>query len=253
VDAETTVSRLRPLFDNLAGAVDVVAFSPTSGAQIQNWLRKELRDDPRLRFPADLRAALKEGRDGPIVFVDDNAASGVQARAQFLSILNVPREKWPLDCLKEDDLFSPMTVEEINAFRERDVYLYVCAGLPSAGRVINECLERNGFNNFCGLNCAEEIDTHEWSAELRQFLSDVGKHLIGWSRFETQYEALSSSRRAYCKKHAFGYGNAGGMVATTLSVPTATVTPIWCPGLYKGQPWMPLLLRTNKLKYLVVG
>jgi deoxynucleoside triphosphate triphosphohydrolase SAMHD1 len=49
-----------------------------------------------------------------------------------------------------------------------DEILLDVAGLSSAGPVIKKCLESNGFNNFRGLNCAEEIDAHEWSAELER-------------------------------------------------------------------------------------
>jgi deoxynucleoside triphosphate triphosphohydrolase SAMHD1 len=253
VDAQTTIARLGPLLDQLGGSVDVVAFSATSGAQVQNWLRKEFRSNSQHNFPADLGAALKGDRSGPIVFVDDNAASGIQARAQFLSLLNVPRDKWPLDCRDEDDLFSPLTSLEIEALKKREVYLYVCAGVSDDGKTIKDCLDRHGFNNVQGLKYAEQIDAHEWSTELKEFLTDVGQHLVAWSRFHAPYESLTKNEKAHCKKRSFGYQNVGGWITTILSVPTATVTPLWCPGLYKGQPWMPLLLRSNKLKHLVVG
>jgi hypothetical protein len=54
-------------------------------------------------------------------------------------------------------------------------------------------------------------------------------------------------------ERAFGYGNVGGLVATASNVPTATATAIWSPGMYKGGPWMPLMIRCNKFRHLVIG
>ena len=56
-----------------------------------------------------------------------------------------------------------------------------------------------------------------------------------------------------CRRDMFGYGNVGGLAATSLNVPSATVTALWCPGLHNGHPWMPLLIRRNKLRHLVIG
>ena len=110
------------------------------------------------------------------------------------------------------------------------------------------------MSRFAGVRYARSVDVGvNWSEPLRSFLTDVGSELIAGQWYSKPLKELAASEQDICRKHAFGYNNAGGLLTTLLSVPTGTVTPLWLPGLYKGQPWMPLVLRTNKLKHLVIG
>ena len=84
LDRDTIVNRMKPMFDKLQTEADIVAFTSTSGTQVHTWLKKELKGSPELKFHPDIRSALKGSEDAPLIFVDDNSASGVQARAQFL-------------------------------------------------------------------------------------------------------------------------------------------------------------------------
>ena len=256
IDPLTTVNRLAPALRAIARpGVDVVSFSPTSGTQIYSWLRQELRADKNFRFPADATAALLDGKDDePIVFVDDNASTGVQARAQFLNFIGIPKSKWPAECQNEDSLYSSLSAAAQAALKKRDIYLLVSAGSARANDVISGCLRDNGYQNFKGLKFAESLGgTYSWPAPLKRFLSDVGRSAFAWSHFRKRLPKLTKAQRTRCNDNAFGYANAGGLIATLQSVPTGTVTALWCPAIYNGQPWMPLILRANRLKDLVVG
>jgi hypothetical protein len=102
------------------------------------------------------------------------------------------------------------------------------------------------------LKYAEEIKTDDnWSLNLKTYLIEVGQSVLAWSK--SHGETLSEADRAFCEANAFGYGGAGGLLATATNVPTSTVPALWCPGLHNGSPWMPLLIRQNKLKHLVLG
>jgi deoxynucleoside triphosphate triphosphohydrolase SAMHD1 len=254
VNTQTAVSTLAPML-SAVGQVDVVPFSPSSGAQIHTWLKKELgANDPDIVFHVELDAALNSGRSCPIVFVDDNSSTGIQACAQFLSFLGVSREDWPDESREEDSLYGPLSTELLAKFRERDVYLFVSAGRPEAEAAIKSCLEKFGMSRFAGVRFAQSLDGGiKWPPPLRRYLEDVGGQLIAWQRHSKSLEELTEAEQAACRLHAFGYNNAGGLLTTLLSVPTGTITPLWLPGLCRGQPWMPLVLRTNKLRHLIIG
>lgn len=254
IDTQTAVSALAPLMEEV-GEADVVAFSPSSGSQVYTWLKKEMGSgNPKIVFHVELEAALRSGRTCPIVFVDDNCSSGTQARAQFLSYLDVPRDKWPEESQQEDSLYRPLTAELAQLLKGREVRLLVCAGRDEAGNAVQSCVEAAGMSRFAGVRYARSVDVGvNWSEPLRSFLTDVGSELIAGQWYSKPLNELAASEQDLCRKHAFGYNNVGGLLTTLLSVPTGTVTPLWLPGLYKGQPWMPLVLRTNKLKHLVIG
>ena len=50
-----------------------------------------------------------------------------------------------------------------------------------------------------------------------------------------------------------GNGNIGTVMVTGSSAPSHTLTALWCPGVYEGQPWIPLFLRRGYRKKLVLG
>ncbi|MBR1129496.1 phosphoribosyltransferase-like protein [Bradyrhizobium iriomotense] len=254
-DPSTTINKLAPALRKLGTGADVVAFSSTSGTQIYNWLRRDLRVDKNYRFQADISAALLNGKsDEPLVFVDDNASTGVQARAQFLNYLGVPRSKWPVECQNEDNLYSSLSGPALAALRQREVYLLVSAGTVKAGNAIAACVRTHGLENFKGLKYVEKLSgAYSWPSPLKRFLKDVGRSVYAWSHYKKVPSKLTAAQRARSEENAFGYANAGGLIATLQSVPTGTVTALWCPGVYNGQPWMPLVLRENRLKDLVVG
>jgi deoxynucleoside triphosphate triphosphohydrolase SAMHD1 len=254
IDTQTAVSALTPMLEEI-GEADVVALSPSSGAQIYTWLKKEIGSgNSNIVFHVGLEAALKSGRTCPIVFVDDNCSSGTQARAQFLSFLDVPRDQWPEESRQEDSLFGPLSAEFAQKFKDRDTLVFVCAGRDEAGNAVGSCVKGFGMSRFLGVRYARSVDVGvNWPQPLRTFITDVGSELIAGQWYSKSLEDLGVSEQDRCRKHAFGYNNAGGLLTTLLSVPTGTVTPLWLPGLYRGQPWMPLVLRTNKLKHLVIG
>jgi HD superfamily phosphohydrolase len=255
IDPLATVSKLAPILRGLGAGADVVAFSSTSGTQIYNWMRQELRSSPSFRFQPDAQAALLRGKSSePIVFVDDNASTGVQARAQFLHFVGIPKEKWPLECQNEEGLFSKLPAAAITALKKREIYLLVSAGSAKADKEITKCLEKHGFKNFKGLKFAEKIGAlQSLSVPLKKYLREVGASTYAWRHFRKPLTKLSQAQRSRCAENSFGYANAGGLIATLQSVPTGTVTALWCAGIHNGQPWMPLLIRSNRLQDLVVG
>jgi hypothetical protein len=78
-------------------------------------------------------------------------------------------------------------------------------------------------------------------------------HIVNALKLWAQKDSNRSVKRLASALIDIGYANAGALLVTSVSTPTGTITPLWQPGLYQGQPWMPLAIRTNKLRYLVIG
>ncbi|QOZ55873.1 HD domain-containing protein [Bradyrhizobium sp. CCBAU 53338] len=253
-DADAIVAGIQPILEGLETGADVVAFSATSGYQVHAMLKRELRGQGDLRFPADIAAALAHESDDPIVFVDDNSASGVQARAQLLNLLGVDRADWPIECQDEHDLLSPLSQEQVSLLKTRDVHLIVCAGSPAANKAIKAEMKKNDFDSFKGLRYSIRIDrAFQWKSKLKNYLSEVGQSVIASTLYQRNFSELTPSQKAKCRERALGYGNVGALVATNSSVPTSTVSALWCPGVHRGEPWVPLLLRSSKLSNLVIS
>jgi deoxynucleoside triphosphate triphosphohydrolase SAMHD1 len=253
VSAQECVDMLSSGLDALPQPVYVVPFTPSSGTQVWNWLHKEIGTaNAKLRFVPDVRSA--SDPEVPIVFVDDNVSSGIQARAQFLSYLGVPPDEWPQECRGEDGLYGALDEETRAAFLKRQVSLMVCVGKQEADETISQCVRDAGLANFVGVRSGTQIAGDiTWPAGLKAFLSNVGRNLIAGARYNREHRDLSPPEKEECDRLAFGYSNAAALVVTPISVPTATVTALWQPGLHNRQPWVPLAIRTNKLSRLVIG
>lgn len=254
IDAENVSHSFRLAMRDLREGFCVVPFSGTSGTKIWYGLKRDLANEERASFHVGLADALRSDGKSPIVFVDDNSSSAVQARAQFLSWLGVDRSKWPKECRDEDDLQGALSPDVISFLRTRETLLWVCAGRTEANTVLTKCLKKYGLNGFRGLRWKDDLgQSFKGSNELKTFLTDVGRSLIAWSRYQKAYAGCTPIERDSCRKDAFGYNGVGALVTTSLNVPTSTVTALWLPGLAGDVPWMPLLIRNNKMRHLVIA
>lgn len=259
-DTRHLAASLLPRLLELSGGrpCDVVALSPNSGNRARQALETEAKGQSRyetLRFHKDVPAGLRESTDAPLILIDDNLSSGTQARAQFLAWFGRDRETWPEACRPEDGITTtPLAPAERDNLKRRPVHIVVCAGRSEAGPDLAAFLADLGVGGFGGLHVTQEIagGTH-WDTDLETYLRHVGLHLNAWAEARLPPSEVTEDVRARCEQRAFGYGNHGALVTTTDSVPTATVTALWCPGVVEGRPWMPLLLRRNKLRHFVLS
>lgn len=252
ITTQRAVELLKPLLLEVSKPCVVVPFSPTSGNQIWTSLSKEIGSSVSgITFAP---AVTETVGSGSIVFVDDNISSGTQACAQMLNFLGVPRCDWPAKSQAEDELLPELKDGALAAFKRCSVYLLFAAGKTEAEAVIRDVLKPIEGIDFAGVRIGTQIGADiDWPSELKQYLCDVGKQLMAWHLHRKAFDELEQSDREYCESRAFGYSNAGGMLVSSWNVPTSTITPLWQPGLYDGHPWMPLLIRTRRLKDLVVG
>jgi HD superfamily phosphohydrolase len=239
------------------GKADLVALSPNSGTDVRIRLERAAKgrsEFNNLKFAKEIRSTLAEETEQPLILVDDNISSATQARAQFLLWCDKDQNEWPEECRGEDGIFdAPLEPEVLARFKRRPFKIAVAAGRQEAAEVLRPFVEDLGFINFLGVQYGKKIEAEGWSQDLKTFLEDVGCSLIAWTKYRKEISELTVDEQKYCLDRAFGYGNVGGLVATASNVPTATVTALWSPGLFRSTPWMPLLIRQNKLRHFVIA
>lgn len=249
-DAETVAEAVASCLQRVPKPRDIVPLSPSSGVGVVTAIQRRFHDSSDVRINFEVGMALRDGRDGPIVFVDDNCSSGTQARAQFLQWMGVARDQWPPECRSEDHLWeNPLTAAELENLKRRTSYVAVCAGNLRGGDLLKATLEGHGMTNFQGLVYAHSIgDAPAWPADLREFLTEVGRSILRWANRDK-----GDTSDAFVEANAFGYGNVGALISTATNVPTSTVTALWCPGIHNNSPWLPLVIRQRKLRHLILA
>jgi len=131
----------------------------------------------------------------------------------------------------------------------------VCTG-SAAKSPLSSRLTVLGYTAFRGIFLEEELRSQQisLSPDLERFLSEVGTSLLAYCWYgEHDKNLLSAEKQDRCRANALGYDGARGLLATLINVPTSTLTPLWCPGLSKNAPWMPLVIRRGYIRHLVLG
>jgi HD superfamily phosphohydrolase len=243
VDAVIQAHKVRP------GQMVVAPLSSSSGGAVQAMVQAGLPS--YVRSAASLTEALKGSAEEMVILIDDNSASGVQASAQLYEFCGEDR---PAELANENDLFSVLTTNELVELRKRDLAIIVAVGLPGAQERLRKTAAALSLENFKGLFFGQNISAGlAWDPAVEAYLRDVGRDLMAHRRFGTSYEAVKMQEdRDWCLQRSFGYGEAGGILATHINVPSSTVTAVWQPGIFEGRAWVPLLLRRGRFNELIL-
>jgi hypothetical protein len=210
-----------------------------------------------VRIEKSISAALESMKDDDLLLLcDDLISSGSQAQCQFRCWFGIPRSEWPVAQRTELGVtVGKLDDRLLDRMRTCNVALAICVGSESAERDLAREVASLGVSRFQGVHIANRLETNAGgiSKELTGFLSEVGASLIAYTRFAKQLSELTKEERAECDNNALGYGNAKGLLVTFVNVPTSTLTCIWCPGIVRGNPWMPLTIRRGYLEHLIVA
>ena len=231
----------------------LIPLSAGSGGEVWSVLKKDVKGDKYLNLETNtLPEALKKcGQHDQIIFVDDNAASGIQSCAQLYSYCVADKSTWPEELRTEDSLFGVLTEEEILSFQETFVGIAVAIGNEAACCRLKETCQNLSIKKFQGLEYEEEIgEKIDIGSKLQAFLCNVGQELFARDCYKKDYANLTVEEQERCKKHALGYNNFRGMTILASNVPTSTLTSVWMPGIVNGRPWQPLAIRWGRLKNL---
>jgi deoxynucleoside triphosphate triphosphohydrolase SAMHD1 len=237
----------------------IVGLSPDSGNTARVKLEHDLRDslaELGWSFKKTIRDVLEQADPGDdIVFCDDNVTSGSQAACQFMAWLGVPDEQWNEEQRQEQGI-ERASLSKHDQARLKDLRVTIVSAVgTAAGREnLRSTLPSLGLNLFQGLFYGR--DTTEERADLgeaQDFLSEVGREVLAWSRHRRDYGSLTREQSAACQRDSLGYRGATCLMCTPMNVPVGTVTAFWCPGIFQGEPWIPLVIRRGYLKHLVLA
>ena len=189
-----------------------------------------------------------------ILFCDDNIVSGSQATYQFLAWFGIPRETWPEDSRTEQGINDVALTDENQAkFKKMHIGIAVAVKGPQAPEALERVCKHLEIVNFLGIKSGSDIaNGGAHSSGLEAFLSDVGSHILAHARYGKNYDVIEVEQQEKCKADALGYQGMKGLLATAFNVPVSTFVPLWCPGMYKDTPWMPLFIRRGYLRHLVL-
>jgi hypothetical protein len=128
------------------------------------------------------------------------------------------------------------------------VGIAVCAGSKAVEENLRPVLTELGVSQFVGvtfgLDLAKEARAR-MSAELEKFMAFVGQAVL-----ESDRDAVPG---VSASEDALGYGGIRGLVVTAWSVPSSTLTALWCPGFRGREPWVPLFVRRGYVSRLVIA
>ncbi len=233
----------------------VVPLSMSSGGATYSSIKAHWKNNSKVSLFVSVSVALDELDDrGVLVFVDDNAASGCQAAAHFLSMAGIEVARWPARLQNEGDIPSyNLDASKIEKLLSANICLAVALGHGDADKYLTEIAEEYGYRNCMGVKYGERVEAGEsWSHSAAEYLRGVGKALVAQDRFGKSYEALNEDEQGICNQRALGYNDIGGVTFFPYTCPTWTVTAFWMPGVVNDVPWLPLGLRWGRLNKVVL-
>jgi HD superfamily phosphohydrolase len=245
---------------NKSGAGFIVGLSPDSGGNARTLAEQELKStlEPHgWSFKKSIRDVFSVAKPGDcLVLCDDNVTSGSQALCQLMAWMGVPESKWSEEQKQERGIErTPLDKRDMELLAELDLWLVTAAGTPHGAEFLSAELPKIGLAKFKGLIYEMEISTSGGDLDgLEPFLKDVGTSLMISNRHPNKSKHnLSSKQLKACRNDAVGYGNAKGLFCTPFNVPVGTVSALWAPGVYKDEPWIPLLIRRGYIDRLVLA
>ena len=232
--------------DRLGNDTAVLPFTRTSGNNFVELVKQELYDHVSGRgtsFPSvsEAKRLAKAGKN--ILFFDDNVSTGFQAEAVLNKLSGLRKRDWDHRLLVEWERVSDIG-KWPESLRDNVSFGFI-VGSDEGVSVVKRRANAHGFGgsilSFMPPN--QYTSDKPISPELKDFLSLVGSELISSDRGCTRSEARTDS---------LGYGNVEGLFCSLLNAPTSLITCFWHPGIFRGYPWVPLVIRRGFERRLVI-
>lgn len=210
----------------------------TDPAKSANLLSYYLADD---HGPFGQRKLVHIPGGDDLCLFDDFLMSGKQARTAVQQLLGLRADL-------DEHLADELAPHEASAFRERRIHFRFAAAHTTGVRALEQLIAEIPLQaDVCAMRIIDNdtlkqaMGADEYD-ELAGFLGDVGYALLTSTK---QVEDPVKWTERLCRKRALGYSGFELLVASFYNVPTTTVTALWANGLYRNQPWVPLLPRRS--------
>lgn len=239
----------------------VCRFSPNSGNFTGMILEQERRDEYEtkghifVRSLSELEIELaRERKRAPcVVFVDDQFATGGQAEAQLRQWSGMSRDLWPERLQGEQNIeVSALRPSTRRHFEKGSIALAFVFGTDAGKARIENVARELGFDGLqASFHNSLPSRRPHMSEPMRRFLTEVGTELLKRVRYGNA--VVTPEHMAALRSDALGYGGEASVIMTLFNAPSHAITALWCPGVFAGQPWLPLFLRRGYRKHLVLG
>ena len=167
---------------------------------------------------------------------------------QFLAWTGVEEAKWTPEQRAERGIErAQLSLRDKNVLQSMRLSVVTALGTATAHTTLAAELPKLGID-FDELVFSEEMDSDAGlQPELEAYMRDVGTSTLVWVRHGMRDPGqLSADQLTGCNRDALGYRGAKALVSTPLNVPVGTLTALWCPGFYRGEPWS----RANRRGYI---
>ncbi|MDP9649673.1 phosphoribosyltransferase-like protein [Paraburkholderia caledonica] len=246
-----TVDALRGFIDShpaFRGAWIVAFGNPKDSSSLQAYFSADL-GTKEIAHPITLDEFARKHTNQPLIFIDDFIGSGAQAsdiiaawfaRADLRKALNEKRDE--LDAGTREKLTT-----------NRVAFVFVAGwdvGIEAMTEVTKAVGMKATIYRHLGeqhIPFAEERLRSKFSnQQVKSFMDRC--RVIGRDLLRSQYHpaSLSPADSEKSEERALGYGNRAMLFATSVNVPTQTLTVIWRSGTTDLVEWMPLLRRRTK-------
>lgn len=213
-------------------------------SQIVQYFAADVGGD--LVFHGSLEAAASNGRDGPVLVVDDFCGSGNQWANLIGSLFGENELKKP--DLKEQRALA--LEPERDFLCNRKVAFIFTAGWKTGAEIVLAAAKKVGINAQVYVHLTESslpfADTvlqadhvREYAAAFMEKAGAVGEVLLKANEPDWGPEKI--------KERKLGYGNRGMLLFFPYNAPSQTMTCLWAGGEVDRERWEPLIKRRKKV------
>lgn len=187
--------------------------------------------------------AADRNEQGPIIFLDDFTASGVQARDILGNWFDEPSLK--TSSLLEERL--PFSEKERAYLRERELGFVFVAAWSKGLEDFKKALQKLSLNGTVYGHLTDDQLPFAFDGALSQLdPSDVRAFRDQCRHIGEELQRSAEKTGKEVTDRALGYGNRAMLLTSSLNVPTQTLTCLWRDGMVDGVEWHALLRRRSK-------
>lgn len=229
--------------ENFTSASVISLNSGNDSSQIVQYYAADAGKD--LRFFGSPDELEREGREDPVIIIDDFCGTGNQWSNTIGSLFGVAEEE-------RSDLNEqrPLALQPVQDFlRKREIAFIFVGGWEDGREAIQKAASAAKIDAKVHINLTEDqlpfagsiLREGPHAEHADAFLEKAGE--IGEALLRSQEDGWDEGKFASRK---LGYGNRAMLLFFPYNAPSQTLTCMWSDGQYDGESWNPLIRRRKK-------